>query len=52
MTKAEIIAALWMIKHDISHLKTLPDYIAQFDEIVRQAESLIQNRNQSDFDVK
>lgn len=41
MTKAEIIAALWMSNHDMSHLETLNDYIQQFDELTKQIESAI-----------
>ncbi len=41
MTKPEIIAALWMVNHDMSHLETLNDYIRQFDELTKQAESFL-----------
>lgn len=50
MDKAEIIAALWMATHsdDMKIHTTLPDFIHQFDELVKQVEPLLQ----SDLDVK
>lgn len=48
--KAEIIAALWMATHsdDMKVHTTLPDFIHQFDELVKQVEPLLQ----SDLDVE
>ena len=50
MDRAEIIAALWMATHsdDMKIHKTLPDFIQQFDELVKQVRPLLQ----SDLDVK
>lgn len=39
MDKAEILAAIWMSKHDMSHNMTMDDYIKQFDELVKQFQS-------------
>lgn len=49
MSKAEIIAALWMAVHsdDMAIHKTLPEFIQQFDELVKQVKSLLP----SDLDV-
>lgn len=43
MSKAEIIAAIWMANHDMSHNDTLPDYVHQFDDLVRQVEALLES---------
>ena len=47
MDKAEIVAALWMVNHDMSHLETLSDYIRQFDELSDQVRSLIPDDDQA-----
>lgn len=36
MTKAEVLAALWMSNHDMQNNQTMEDYIRQYDELVRQ----------------
>lgn len=43
MSKAKIIATLWMANHDMSHNDTLSDYIQQFDDLVRQVEVLLES---------
>lgn len=47
MTKSEMIALLFLCKSDLSHLETLNDYIDQFDEIARQVQGIIENKETS-----
>lgn len=42
MTKAEILAAIWMSNHDMRHNQTMEDYIRQYDELVRQFQAQIE----------
>lgn len=45
MRKAEIIAAIWMAKHDPPNEDTLLEYIGQFDFLVKQVEALLESDN-------
>lgn len=47
MTKAEIIALLFLSNTDLSHLETIVDYVDQFDEAVRQVQAVLESRENS-----
>lgn len=41
MSKAEILAAIWMANHDMQHNQTMDDYIRQYNELVHQFQTEI-----------
>ena len=41
MSKAEILAAVWMANHDMQHNQTMEDYIRQYNELVCQYQTKI-----------
>jgi len=44
MKKSELLTLLFLSHRNLDHLETLSDFIDQFDEIEKQFQSLLDNR--------
>lgn len=46
MKKSEILALLFLLKNDLDSLKSLSDYVKQFNEIEKQFAGVMENMNE------
>lgn len=46
MDKAELITLFWLMKNDCSHLKTISDYVEQFNVVEKQVRGVMEKMNE------